>query len=88
MPRYFFHVEDGPDDLGMDLPSLGDAKCQAVRYAADIMCDSAATFWDKAAFTMWVEDDTGLILFSIHVLGTDAPVIRVTSTAAGPTPAA
>jgi len=87
MPRYFFHVEDGPDDLDMDLPSLGDAKCQAVRYAADLMCHTAATFWDKAAFTMCVEDEMGLILFSIHVLGTDAPVIRVSSTSARPSPA-
>jgi hypothetical protein len=82
MSRFFFHVEDGPDDLGVELPSLAAAKCQAVRYAAEVLSDSAQTFWDKPSLKMWVADEQGLVLFSIDVVGNDAPIIR----AANPMP--
>lgn len=77
MPRFFFHVEDRPDDLGVELPSLAAAKSQAVRYTADLLRNAAPTFWETANLTMSVEDERGLVLFAVHVLGTDAPVIRI-----------
>lgn len=77
MPRFFFHVEDRPDDLGVELQSLADAKSQAIRYTSDLLRTGAATFWQKANLTMSVEDEKGLVLFSVHVLGNDAPVIRI-----------
>ena len=41
MPRFFFHVEDRPDDEGTELPSVAAAKCEAVRYAGKLICDEA-----------------------------------------------
>lgn len=76
MPRFFFHVEDGPDELGVDLPSLATAKRQATHYAAALLSDAVDTFWEKPNLRMWVEDERGLTLFSIDVVGNDAPVIR------------
>ena len=76
LPRFFFHLEDSPDDLGMELPSLSAAKCEAVRYAGRLICDEAATFWGTADFHMWVEDAAGLILFSLRFSGIEAPAVR------------
>ena len=77
MPRFYFRVEGPPGDLGMDLPSVADAKCEAVRYAGRLICEQANSFWDKGDFTMSVTDEKGLILFSLALSGVDAPVIRV-----------
>lgn len=77
MPRFYFRVEGPPGDLGMDLPSVADAKCQAVRYAGRLICEQASSFWNRGDFTMSVTDETGLILFSLTLTGVDAPVIRV-----------
>ena len=77
MPRYFFHMEGGPDDLGIELPSIAEAKQEAVRYVSGLLSDSAATFWDSAVMTVNVADDTGLILFSLTICGSDAPSILV-----------
>ena len=77
MPRFFFHVEDRPDDEGTELPSVAAAKCEAVRYAGKLICDEADTFWDSAEFGMVVTDEKGLILFSLTLSGTEAPAIRM-----------
>lgn len=74
MPRYTFDVEGGPSAT-VELPSLADAKCEAVRYAGRLMCDSADSFWDARDFQMIVSNDEGLALFSLHMIGTDAPSI-------------
>lgn len=75
MHRYFFHVEGQPDDLGMELPSLAAAKCEAVRYAGKLICDEAERFWDAGEFTLTVADERDLVLFSLTLLGHEAPSI-------------
>jgi hypothetical protein len=48
MPRYFFHVHDGtdrPDREGVDLPSLAEAREQAVVTAAEMLRDIDGAFW-------------------------------------------
>ena len=76
MPRFFFHLEDAPDDVGIELPSLAAARCEAVRHASRLICDEAERFWDTADFHMWVEDESGLMLFSLRFSGVEAPAIR------------
>ena len=81
MPRFFIHTNspgDGavPDDEGMEFDSVHDAKCQAVAYARGLLCDAGATFWDSADFELTATDENGLILFTMRVIGTQAPVIR------------
>lgn len=77
MPRFFFHVEDGPDDLGVELPSLADAKCEAARYAGKLLSDAAESFWIAAQINMTVTNEIGLALFVVNISGTDAPSILV-----------
>ena len=74
--RFFFHVEGGPDDLGLELPSIAQAKCEAARYAGHLLCDAAENFWDTAELTMRVANESGLVLFTVTISGTDAPAIR------------
>ena len=79
MARYFFHVEDGSeiaDDLGMELPTLAEAKCEAVRYAGRLICDHGTKFWDSADWSMTVTDEKGLTQFSLQFIGTEAPAIQ------------
>ena len=81
MPRYFFHTNHPAerclqDDEGLDFPSIHEAKCQAVVYAGQLLCDAKEHFWDRADFELTVTDATGLILFSMRILGTEAPAIR------------
>jgi len=75
MPTFYFSVCGERDDHGYELPSLAAAKCEAVRYAGKLICDSADRFWDSADLTMEVSDETELVLFRLSFCGVDAPVI-------------
>ena len=77
MPLFYFSIDDeAPDEIGRELASVAQAKCEAVRYAGELICDSANTFWNSGEFRMIVSDDNGLALFSLHLIGADAPAIR------------
>lgn len=64
----------------MEYGDLRIAKCEAVRYAGSLLCDLAENFWDDADFELTVTDEEGLILFTMRVVGTEAPVIRTKKT--------
>ncbi len=84
MPRYFFHVHDGhdqPDLTGTLLDGLDEARTEAVRYAAELLRESATQFWADEEWTMTVTDDRQLTLFSLTIIGNSAP-----STAQHPQP--
>ena len=75
MPRYFFHIEDGSsvhDDEGTELEDLGVAKCEAVKLAGQMICDSAGGFWDKEEWKLTATDERGLTLFCLHFVGIEA----------------
>ncbi len=81
MPRFFFHTNNPAermvqDDEGMEFSSVHEAKCQAVAYAGQLLRDVAETFWNDADFELTVTDDQGLILFTMRVVGTEAPAVR------------
>jgi carbohydrate-selective porin OprB len=79
VPRYFFYTNnpDAPGSPeGWDFKSVAIAKCEAVRFAGQLLCDSAESFWDGADFEMTVTDEKGLILFTMRLVGTEAPAIR------------
>ena len=77
MQRFVIQVDDGPDKA-IEAGSLAQAKCEAVRYAGQLICDQADRFWDTADLSMTVTDENGLVLFTLQFLGTDAPAIRGT----------
>jgi hypothetical protein len=38
VPKFFFHFENCPDGLGLELPSIAQAKSEAARYAGKLLC--------------------------------------------------
>ena len=79
LPRYYFNIDDGSgieDKVRMDLPSLAEAKCEAVSYAGRLICDHAGKFWNSGDWTMTVTNENGLSLFTLQLVGTEAPAIR------------
>ena len=84
VPRYFFHTNHPAersmqDDEGLDFPDIHEAKCQAVVYAGQLLCDAKEHFWDCADFELTVTDEAGLILLAMRIVGTEAPAIRAQS---------
>jgi Tfp pilus assembly ATPase PilU len=79
VPRYFFHADDGTpdrDEEGTELDDLAAAKCHAVKYASDLICDGTTDFWGNMDWRMSVSDQTGLTLFDLHIVGTEAAAVR------------
>jgi hypothetical protein len=77
MPRYFFHVTNGVDrdTEGVDLPTLAQAKCEAVKAAGEILCEESSAFWASKEWGMTVTNADGVTLFSLSFIGTEAPAI-------------
>ena len=62
MPRCFFHVIDGReiiDSVGTVLPSLGEARAEAMRTASAILRDKGDEFWSGTEWHMNVTDAGG-----------------------------
>lgn len=81
MPRFFIHTNNPlersvQDDEGLEFASIHEAKCEAVKFAGQLLADAAAKFWDTADFELTGTDDNGLILFTMRVVGTEAPAVR------------
>jgi len=76
MSLYYFNVHDGQDfvdDQGTDFPDLSAARSGAVVLAADLLKETAPTFWDGEEWSMDVSDGDGLILFTLKFTGQMAP---------------
>jgi hypothetical protein len=76
MPRYFFNEFDGDykvDDRGLDLTSMDQARLEAVRYAGEAMRDQPTLAWSGREFRVEVTDEKQLLLFTVMVVGVDAP---------------
>ena len=85
MPIFYFDVDDGAPALlceGHDLESLAVAKCQAVQMAGRIICDAAEDFWERAEMTLTVSDSHRLTMFTLQIIGTEAPVVQRSRSAA------
>lgn len=79
MQRYFFHTNHpatGTDIIGMEFATMADAKCQAARFAGQLLSNTAEHFWDDADLEMTVSNEKGLMLFALRILGIEAPAIR------------
>ena len=78
MPRYFFNIHYGDtllDDHGTMLPNLSDARTRAMQTCSEMLLDGRGTsLWDGTAWSLWVTDDAGKILFSLNLSGSAARV--------------
>jgi len=75
MPRYFFHVADGSDDIdrrGTELADVPSAQREALRFAGELLIDHADEFWGMRQWSMRVTDADDLTLFELVFLAWDA----------------
>ena len=73
---FFFNQLNGesrPDDQGTDFATINEARLEAVRYAGEVMRDHPTLVWEGEDFRIQVTDDTKLLLFTVIVVGVDAP---------------
>ena len=78
MPVYHFNVKDGseiPDPDGTELPDLHTARKEAVKLAGRLLLDDPETFWEGSEWHVEVTDDSGLLLFRLDFMATEAPVV-------------
>ena len=76
MSRYHFHVTDGrliPDHEGLDLPSLEDAREEALEASVELLrgLKSTPAFWAGDSWAMNVTDDTGRTVFRLQFSGVE-----------------
>jgi hypothetical protein len=73
MPRFFFHIDHGvlvSDEDGMELPSIEEARRQAVRTSGQVVQEFDCRFWERGAWTMHVTSEDHKLLFSLRVAST------------------
>jgi hypothetical protein len=78
MPKFFFEIADAYPAIpcvGFDLPTLSAARCHALRYAGQLLCDQAESFWSDAEWTMTVTNHDHLTLFLLTIDTLDAPAV-------------
>lgn len=79
MPRFHFNVHDDRallDDTGTDFPNIAAAKAHVARFVGEVIRESGATFWDSNMWRLEVTDESGLVLFVIHVSAAVSPAIE------------
>ena len=62
-----------PDDKGMEVPTIGDARILAARHLAEIIRDQPDSVWKGDEVRVEVTDANQLLLFTIIAVGVDAP---------------
>ena len=78
MARYHFNLSDGEfpaDTQGVELHSLDLARQEALKRAGSLLSDAPDTFWSDPEWRLDVSDEAGMILFSLTIYGSDAPVL-------------
>ena len=76
MPRFHFHISDQivrRDEEGTELSDLTAARREAVKLAGAMVSERAEHFWRDDDWKLDVTDDRGLLLFSLVIMGFDAP---------------
>ena len=79
MARYFFNLAGAvydPDNEGFDLPSLGQARVMAAQHAGEVLRDRPGVVWDGEELRVEVTDENRLVMFTLIVVGVDAPSTR------------
>lgn len=79
MPRFIFRTSDGqfrPDHYGMELLDLDVARLAAQCFIGDMLREREAPLLEDDQCSVEVSNSSGLTLFVIHVLLTDAPAAK------------
>lgn len=78
MTAYYFHLTNGDetrDGQGTELASLHDARCYAVQMIAEVLCNAPERYWQHEEYRVTVSDESGLTLFIVEMVSTDAASI-------------
>lgn len=78
MSLFHFHLSCGQDTLdeeGSELPTLHDARCHAVKMMAEVLCTAPERYWESEYYRVTVTDSTGLTLFMVEIVSTDAAAV-------------
>ena len=73
---YFFNLAGAlydADVKGIELPSMGAARIMAAQHAGEILRDRPDVVWQGEELRVEVTDAQQLVLFTLIVLGVDAP---------------
>ena len=65
-----------PDGEGVDLPTISDARIEAVRFAGELLKDRPQLVWMGEEVRVEVTDENQLMLFTVIVAGVDAPAAK------------
>ena len=74
--RYYFNlsgVVQAPDNDGVELSSLSEARIHAVRCASDYLRDRPEIVWLGEEFRIEVTNKSRRLLFTFVAVGVDAP---------------
>lgn len=74
--RYFFNLAGAihePDNEGLTIASLSDARIAAVKFAADYLRDRPELVWLGEEFRVEVTDEQRRMLFTFIAVGVDSP---------------
>ena len=79
MALFKFHLDDGSTAEAecVELADLAAARMVALQFVGQLLQDQAADFWKRGELRLMVSDEANLALFSIHVVGTEAPSIQI-----------
>lgn len=70
MPHYFFNTSNGSphiDDAGMDLPDIGAARREAIRYGGSLLSDDPDMVMQDNGLRIDVVDEAGSRCFAVRV---------------------
>ena len=65
-----------PDVEGIELPTMSDARIEAVGYAAGMLRDRPELAWLGDEFRVEVTDENQLILFTFIAMGVDSAAAK------------
>lgn len=73
--RFFFNLVGSiydPDNEGMELASMSDARIEAARYGAELIRDRPEIVWKGEELRVEVTDESRALLFTFIGVGVDA----------------
>jgi hypothetical protein len=64
-----------PDVVGLEMPTIGEARLEAARYIGEVIRDKPDLVWAGEEVRVEVTDERRLVLFTVAVFGVDAAAV-------------
>lgn len=64
---------DDPDDDGLDLIDIAQARIESVRFAADVLHDHPECIWSGEELRVEIKNGEDAVVCTIVIVGVDAP---------------